>query len=278
MTNLPLLKNKTIIVTGGAGVLGSAFSLEVAKNGANTVVIGRNEEKAKAFVDQLKSQGYEALAIACDVTNKKELENAAKLIMDTYGSIDALINNAGGNHPSATTENRFASESDGLIRDFFKMDEAAINNLFELNFIGTLLPTQVFARYMKKENHPSIINISSMSAFKPLTKIPAYSASKAAINNLTQWLAVHFASAGIRVNAIAPGFFISEQNKQLLFNEDGTKTKRAESIIEHTPMQRFGHSNELLGTLMYLLNHETSGFVTGIIIPVDGGFSAFGGI
>jgi len=275
---LQLFKNKTIVITGGAGVLGSAFSLSVAELGANVVVIGRNEEKAQAFVHTLQSQGYKALAIACDVTNKDDLERAAIKIMATYGSIDALINNAGGNHPNATTENRFGIESDDKIRDFFKMDEVAINHLFELNFIGTLLPTQVFAKYMKKENNPTVINISSMSAFKPLTKIPAYSASKAAINNLTQWLAVHFASLGIRVNAIAPGFFVSEQNRQLLFKSDGTKSARAESIIEHTPMQRFGEAQELVGTLIYLLNHEVSSFVTGIIIPVDGGFSAYGGI
>lgn len=272
------LKGKTVVITGGAGVLGSAFSRGVAQAGARTVIIGRNKAKAQKFADILIAEGFEVLALACDVTQRTQLEAAAQIIMKTYGSIDILINNAGGNHPMATTDNRFATEADASSRSFFDLEAEAVRQLFDLNVMGTLLPTQVFASYMKKEQHPSIINISSMSAFKPLTKIPAYSASKAAIHNLTQWLAVHFASLGIRVNAIAPGFFISEQNQALLFNEDGTKTPRAQTIIEHTPMQRFGEAKELVGTLIYLLNAEASSFVTGITIPVDGGFSAYGGI
>lgn len=274
----PFLKGKTVIITGGAGVLGSAFSRAVAQAGARTVIIGRNKAKAQAFAETLQAEGYETLALACDVTQRSELEEAAQIILKAYTSIDILINAAGGNHPKATTENRFATEAEASMRGFFDLETDAFRQLMDLNVMGTLLPTQVFASHMKKERQPSIINISSMSAFKPLTKIPAYSASKAAIHNLTQWLAVHFASIGIRVNAIAPGFFISEQNQALLFHEDGTKTSRAKTIIEHTPMQRFGEAKELVGTLLYLLNEKTSSFVTGITIPVDGGFSAYGGI
>jgi NAD(P)-dependent dehydrogenase (short-subunit alcohol dehydrogenase family) len=277
--NTSILKNKTVVITGGAGGLGSAFSLAVAKEGARVVILGRNLEKAQLFADSLTSQGFQALAVSADVTHEESLKIAADLIINRFGSIDILINNAGGNHPDATTEIRFAKDkTSDLTRDFFKMKPSAMTDLFQLNFIGTLLPTQVFASYMKKDRHPCIINISSMSAFKPLTKIPAYSAAKAAINNLTQWLAVYFASSGIRVNAIAPGFFQTDQNKQLLKNPDGSLTDRSKLILEHTPMGRFGEAEELLGTLLWLVNHESSGFVTGVIIPVDGGFSAFGGI
>jgi NAD(P)-dependent dehydrogenase (short-subunit alcohol dehydrogenase family) len=274
-----MLKNKTIIITGGAGGLGSAFSLAVAKEGANLVILGRNFDKAQAFADGLIQQGYQAFAVSADVTHEESLKKAAQLIMDRFGSIDILINNAGGNHPDATTENRFASEDPSdLMRNFFKMKLDAMDDLLKLNILGTLLPTQVFASYMKKENHPSIINISSMSAYKPLTKIPTYSAAKAAINNLTQWLSVYFASAGIRVNAIAPGFFSTDQNRHLLKKQDGSLTDRSKLIIDHTPMGRFGEPEELVGTLLWLLNHQASGFVTGVIIPVDGGFSAFSGV
>lgn len=273
------LLNKTVIVTGGAGGLGSVFSEAVGSAGANVVVLGRNLEKAEKFTATLRGKGYPSLAISADVTNVDELTEAADKIMATFGSIDVLINNAGGNHPNATTENRFASETmDKSMRDFFKTNTDDMTSLLNLNIMGTMIPTQVFAKYMKTNNDASILNISSMTAFKPLTKIPAYSAAKAGVNSLTQWLAVYFASVGIRCNAIAPGFFTTDQNRQLLFNEDGTPTARTALILDHTPMGRFGEAEELVGALHFLLNPSQSKFITGIILPIDGGFSAFSGV
>ncbi len=273
------LKGKVVVVTGGAGGLGSAFCQALIDQEAHVVVLGRNLDKAEAFAEELRKKGGEAFAVSADVTDEKSLLEAANLIIDKYHVIDILINNAGGNHPNATTEIRFASERvNDTVRDFFKMNVDDMEGLLSLNIMGSLIPTQVFAKFMDKERHPSIINISSMSAFKPLTKIPTYSAAKAAINNLTQWMAVYFASAGIRVNALAPGFFATDQNRHLLFNQDGSKTARTALILDHTPMGRFGEPEELIGTLLWLLDHEVSGFVTGIIVPVDGGFSAFSGI
>lgn len=273
------LKNKTVIVTGGAGGLGSVFSEAVALAGANVVILGRNLEKAEKFSLQLEAKGYPSLALSADVTSVKDLNQAAEQILNRFGSIDVLINNAGGNHPNATTENRFASEVvDESIRDFFKTNTDEMTHLLNLNIMGTLIPTQVFAKYMTSDRDPVIINISSMSAFKPLTKIPAYSAAKAGVNSLTQWLAVYFASANIRVNAIAPGFFATDQNRQLLYNQDGTPTPRTALILEHTPMNRFGETEDLVGALNFLLNKKQSRFITGIILPVDGGFSAYSGV
>lgn len=272
------LVNKTVIITGGAGVLGSVFTYAVANAGANVVVLGRNLEKAQELVNELESKGFKAIAVSADVTDKKSLEEAAKTIIKTYKTIDVLINNAGGNHPNATTSNRFASEAESSVKDFFNLDDQSIRQVLDLNIMGTLLPTQVFGSYMEKDRHPNIINISSMAAFHPLTKVPVYSAAKASINNFTQWMAVYFASTGIRVNAIAPGFFSSDQNRELLWNKDGSPTERTKIIIEHTPMRRFGEPKELIGTLLWLLNPKESGFVTGIVVPIDGGFSAFSGV
>lgn len=275
----PSLKGKTAIITGGAGGLGSAFSEALAKEGCNVVILGRSLDKAEAFANALLSQGYEAFAVSADVTNPESLEVASKAILGKYQTIDILINNAGGNHPNATTENRFASESlNKDMRDFFKMNVGDMENLLNLNIMGTLIPTQVFARHMTGDRKPVIINISSMAAFKPLTKIPTYSAAKASINNLTQWMAVYFASSGIRVNALAPGFFSTDQNRHLLFTPDGNPTPRTKLILDHTPMGRFGEPEELIGTLLWLVDSELSGFVTGIVVPVDGGFSAFAGV
>ncbi len=275
----PSLKGKTAIITGGAGGLGSAFSEALAKEGCNVVILGRSLDKAEAFANELKTQGYEAFAVSADVTNPESLEVASKAILEKYQTIDILINNAGGNHPNATTENRFAAEAMGKdMRDFFKMNITDMENLLNLNIMGTLIPTQVFARHMTGNRKPVIINISSMAAFKPLTKIPTYSAAKASVNNLTQWMAVYFASSGIRVNALAPGFFSTDQNRHLLFTPEGTPTPRTKLILDHTPMGRFGEPEELIGTLLWLLDPELSGFVTGIVVPVDGGFSAFSGV
>lgn len=275
----PSLKGKTAIITGGAGGLGSAFSEALAKEGCHVVILGRNLDKAQAFAQTLINEGYEAFAVSADVTNPESLELASKTILEKYQTIDILINNAGGNHPNATTENRFASEAvDSKMRDFFKMNIGDMENLLNLNIMGTLIPTQVFAKHMTGSRKPAIVNISSMSAFKPLTKIPTYSAAKASINNLTQWMSVYFASAGIRVNALAPGFFSTDQNRHLLFTPEGNPTPRTKLILDHTPMGRFGEPEELIGTLLWLLDSDISGFVTGIVVPVDGGFSAFSGV
>ena len=273
------LTNKTVIVTGGAGGLGSVFSEAVAHEGAKVVILGRNLEKAQDFAQTLVNKGYSAIGVGADVTSKDELEAVAKQVLETFGSIDILINNAGGNHPNATTDNRFAKEAINQdVKDFFQTNAVDMTNLLNLNIMGTLIPCQVFAKEMKADNNPSIINISSMTAFKPLTKIPAYSAAKAGVNNLTQWLAVYFASVGIRVNAIAPGFFSTDQNRHLLYKEDNTPTPRTQLILDHTPMGRFGEPEDLIGTLLFLLNYQHSQFITGVVIPVDGGFSAFSGV
>jgi NAD(P)-dependent dehydrogenase (short-subunit alcohol dehydrogenase family) len=277
----PNLKDKVVVITGGAGVLGSAFTLAVAKAGAKVVIIGRNEQKAQKFADELMQKGYQAMGVAANVLDIQSLEEAHQKVLHTFGKTNILINCAGGNDPKATTQDEYFNLNNyetKSTRGFFDLDLNAFNDVFGLNFTGTLLPTQVFAKDMIGSDHPTIVNISSMSAFNPLTKIPAYAAAKAAINNFTQWLAVHFASSGIRVNAIAPGFFSTEQNATLLWNPDGTPTPRTKKIISQTPMGRFGEAHELMGTLLWLLDHEASGFVTGVVVPVDGGFSAYSGV
>lgn len=272
------LKDKVVVITGGAGGLGSAFSRIVASFGAKVVVIGRNEKKAQAFAETLVEQGHQAMGLSVDVTDKDALVRAHEVVLSTYGKTDILINCAGGNHPKATTTEETFGPGHDDTRGFFDLDQDAFNDVFRLNFTGTLLPTQVFAKDMIGNPETSIVNISSMSAYAPLTKIPAYSAAKAAINNFTQWLAVHFAKENIRVNAIAPGFFLTEQNASLLKHENGEYTKRTEKILSQTPMGRFGEADELTGTLLWLLDPRASGFVTGIVVPVDGGFSAFSGV
>jgi NAD(P)-dependent dehydrogenase (short-subunit alcohol dehydrogenase family) len=272
------LKDKVVVITGGAGGLGSSFSRIVASFGAKVVIIGRNEKKAQAYAKTLADEGHEAIGLSVDVTDKDALIRAHKIVLSTYGKTDILINCAGGNHPKATTTEEVFNPSHDGTRGFFDLDQGAFNDVYQLNFTGTLLPIQVFAQDMIGNTEASIINISSMSAYAPLTKIPAYSAAKAAINNFTQWLAVHFAKEHIRVNAIAPGFFLTEQNASLLKHENGEYTKRTEKILSQTPMGRFGEAEELTGTLLWLLDPRASGFVTGIVVPVDGGFSAFSGV
>ncbi len=281
MNNHQFLKDKVVVITGGAGGLGSFFSRAVAQSGAKVVILGRNEQKAIDFANDLKKEGFEALGVAANVLDKESLKKAHQKVLDIFGKTNILINCAGGNHPKATTQDETFNQENydaKNSRSFFDLDLEAFNDVFGLNFTGTLLPTQEFAQDMIGKKDSSIVNISSMSAFTPLTKIPAYSAAKAAINNFTQWLAVHFASSGIRVNAIAPGFFSTEQNASLLWNEDGTPTPRTKKIISQTPMGRFGEAHELMGTLLWLLDQKASGFVTGIVVPVDGGFSAFSGV
>ena len=281
------LSGKTAVVTGGGGVLCSGFSKTLAEAGAKVAVCDLRLEAAEKVAAEIREVGGEAMAVEMNVLDKASVEAACAKILEKYGAVDILLNGAGGNNPKGTTtrdnltpEEVEALDADGTIegvKTFFDLDPEGISFVFNLNFLGTLIPTQVFARGMAKTGG-TIINVSSMNAFRPLTRIPAYSGAKAAVSNFTQWLAVHFANCNIRVNAIAPGFFATNQNRTLLFNEDGSLTPRSHKIISQTPMGRFGEPEELLGTLRFLIDNDASGFVTGITIPVDGGFSAYSGV
>lgn len=275
------LTDKVVVITGGAGVLGSSFSRACAQAGAKVVILGRSLEKALKLKDEIAKSGYTALAVSADVLNKESIEKAKEIVNQVFGPVDILINAAGGNDPKATTKDEYFNEETVLNNQdmhFFNMDLKGFDYVFGLNFQGTLIPSQVFMKDMIGKEGCSVLNISSMSSYNPLTKVAAYSAAKAAINNFTQWMAVHFAQAGIRVNAMAPGFFVTEQNKNLLVNADGTLTPRSHKIIEATPMKRFGEPDELIGTLLYLIDPKQSKFVTGIVVPVDGGFSSYSGV
>ena len=273
------LKNKVVVVTGAGGVLCSIFAEALSKTGAKIALLDINEEAAKANADKIAEQGGIAKGYACNVLNRESIEEAHQAILKDFGSCDILINGAGGNNPKATTDNEyFTAEDMGKMKTFFDLDKEGVEFVFNLNFLGTLLPTQVFAQDMLSKEDASIINISSMNAYTPLTKIPAYSGAKAAISNFTQWLAVHFSKTNIRCNAIAPGFFVTKQNEKLLFNEDKTPTPRTEKILNSTPMGRFGKAEELIGALLFLVSKDASSFVNGIVIPVDGGFSAYSGV
>ena len=286
MKQLPFqidLSGKTAVITGGGGVLCSGFAKTVAACGANVAILDLKLESAQKVADEIAADGGKVIALATNVLSKESLEEAKKAILEKFGGVDILINGAGGNNPKGTTtkEYLFPEDLEGAKEDittFFELDPEGIGFVFNLNFIGTLLPTQVFAREMAKAEHPVILNVSSMNSFRPLTKIPAYSAAKAAISNFTMWLAVHFSKVGIRVNAIAPGFFATAQNHALLFNEDGSLTPRSDKIISHTPMGRFGVPEDLDGTLLWLLSDKASGFVNGVVVPVDGGFAAYSGV
>lgn len=281
--NIPFqvnLEGKVVVVTGGSGVLGSAFCKALAQCGAKIAIIGRTEHKVHKLAADINQKGGTAIGLAADVLDKAELETAREKIQQAFGSCDILINGAGGNHPKGTTDLEYFNQGDLQkdVRTFFDLDEEGINYVFQLNFLGTLLPSQVFGKDMVEKKSGTIINISSMNAFSPLTKIPAYSGAKAAVSNFTQWLAVHMSKAGVRVNAIAPGFFLTDQNRSLLLDNDGVLTERAEKIISQTPMARFGKSEELIGTLLWLVDDRASGFVNGVVVPVDGGFSAYSGV
>lgn len=281
LSNKPDLTGKVAVVTGGGGVLGSDFCKALAMCNAKVAVLDLSLDNAQALVKEIKDLGHEALAVKVDVLDKASIEEAHSQVLAQFGKCDILLNCAGGNHPRATTDDEFFSKdtlADENKKSFFDLDPKGVDFVFGLNFKGTLLPTQVFGLDMIDKPGATIINISSMNAFTPLTKIPAYSAAKAAISNFTQWLAVHFAKTGIRVNAIAPGFFSTAQNKALLWNEDGTPTARSHKILNNTPMGRFGEPDELLGTLLWLVDNNASGFVTGVVVPVDGGFSAYSGV
>ena len=273
------LKDKVIVITGAGGVLCSMFAEALAKTGAKIALLDINEAAAKENAEKIIADGGVAKGYMCNVLDKDSIEQAHKAILADFGLCDILINGAGGNNPKATTDNEYFKPEDlGNIKTFFDLDKEGVEFVFNLNFLGTLLPTQVFAQDMLDKDDASIINISSMNAFTPLTKIPAYSGAKAAISNFTQWLAVHFSKTNIRCNAIAPGFFVTKQNEKLLFNDDGTPTPRTDKILSATPMGRFGKAEELIGTLLFLLSKDASSFVNGVVIPVDGGFSAYSGV
>lgn len=274
------LTNKVAVVTGAGGVICGMYARTLAKAGAKVALLDRNEEAAEKIAAEIRQRGGTAGAYRVDVLDKESLRAAHRAILKDLGSCDILINGAGGNNPKANTDKEYYEKGD-MDTDtvtFFDLDEKGVEFVFNLNFIGTLLPTQEFAKDMLDKSGCSIINISSMNAYTPLTKIPAYSGAKAAVSNFTQWLAVHFSKTGIRVNAVAPGFFVTKQNEKLLFNPDGTPTPRTRKILAATPMGRFGEAEELNGALLFLLNNEASGFITGAVIPIDGGFSAYSGV
>ncbi|MBQ8897326.1 MAG: SDR family oxidoreductase [Clostridia bacterium] len=277
------LSGKVAVVTGGSGVLCSGFAKALAASGAAIAIIGRREAAAVAVAEEIIAEGGKAIGISADVTDKASLFAARERINAELGTTDILINGAGGNNPKGTTTKEYLFPEDleekaADIATFFDLDESGVRTVFDVNFIGTLLPTQVFAVDMANKADAVIINVSSMNSFRPLTKIPAYSAAKAAVSNFTQWLAVHFAPVGIRVNAIAPGFFVTEQNRNLLMKPDGSLTPRSEKILAHTPMGRFGDPDDLTGTLLWLVDKGSSGFVNGVVVPVDSGFAAYSGV
>ncbi len=277
------LGNEVAVVTGGYGTLGSAFVKALAKCGADIFILGRNPEKGKDLLNQILEEGIEADILRCDVLKTEDLKKARQIIKEDYGKkqVDILINCAGGNHPDGTTSKEYFHEEDLEKEDvttFFNLDKKGFRHVFDLNFVGTFLTTQVFAKDMIESDTATVINISSMNAFTPLTKIPAYSGAKAAVSNFTKWLAVYFSQVNIRVNAIAPGFYLTEQNKELLLNDNGSYTDRAQKILNHTPMGRFGEKEDLVGTLLWLVSKDCSGFVNGTVVPVDGGFSAYSGV
>jgi NAD(P)-dependent dehydrogenase (short-subunit alcohol dehydrogenase family) len=266
------IQGQTAVITGGSGQLGRAMAQCLAQHGAKVAILSLHTETSEKVAGMIKAEGGQAIGVACDVLDRDALERTRALVTETYGPIDILINAAGGNHPNATTSKDIP---------FFDLDVHAINDVFSTNFTGTLQCCQVFGRDMAEQGHGCIVNITSMSALRPLTRIPAYGAAKAAVANFTQWLAVHLAqeySPAIRVNAIAPGFFLTEQNRYLMVDaQSGAMTLRGQAIIDNTPMGRLGAPEDLLGTLLWLVS-PASAFVTGVVIPIDGGFSSFSGV
>lgn len=277
------LKGRVAVVTGGGGVLCSAFAKDLAAQGVKVAVLDLNKDAAQAVADEINENGGTAIAVGCNVLEKESLDAARNEVNEKLGTCDILLNGAGGNNPKGTTSKEkfeladIAEKAEG-VKTFFDLDAKGIEFVFNLNFLGTLLTTQAFAIDMVGKENTTIINVSSMNAFRPLTKIPAYSAAKAAISNFTQFMAVHFSEVGIRVNALAPGFFSTNQNKALLYNEDGSLTPRSEKILNHTPLGRFGTPEDLTGALLFLADEKYSAFVTGVILPIDGGFAAYSGV
>ena len=274
------LEGKVAVVTGAGGVLCSGFAKTLARAGAKVALLDINEEAAMDFAKEITEEGGIAKAYKCNVLDKESCQAVADEVEKDFGKCDLLINGAGGNNARATTDKEyyFPGDIDEDCKNFFNLDSDGVAFVFNLNFLGTLIPTQAFAKQMLGREGCNIINISSMNAFTPLTKIPAYSGAKAAISNFTQWLAVHFSKEGIRVNAIAPGFFSTKQNAALLWNPDGSPTPRTGKILAATPMGRFGEASELDGALLFLVNNDAAGFITGVVLPVDGGFSSYSGV
>ncbi|MHC5189537.1 SDR family oxidoreductase [Enterococcus cecorum] len=272
-------KNKVVVITGAGGVICGYLAKEFAKADAKVALLDLNEAAAQKYVDEIVAEDGVAKAYQANVLDRANLEAVKEAVLADFGAIDILINGAGGNNPKATTDNEFHElDLPAETKTFFDLDKAGIEFVFNLNYLGTLLPTQVFAKEMVGRKGANIINISSMNAFTPLTKIPAYSGAKAAISNFTQWLAVHFSKVGIRCNAIAPGFLVTNQNRSLLFDEAGNPTARAHKILTNTPMNRFGEAEELVGGVFFLADESLSSFVNGVILPIDGGFAAYSGV
>lgn len=273
------LKNKVIVITGAGGVLCGEMAKDLGKCGAKIAVLDLTKEKADAVASSIVNEGGVAKGYACNVLDEEGLKKVHKAINEDLGKIDILLNGAGGNSPKATTsEEYFTKEHEEGAISFFDLEKSGVEFVFDLNFMGTFLPTKEFAKDMVGRKGCSILNVSSMNAFTPLTKIPAYSGAKAAVSNFTKWLAVHFSKVGIRVNAIAPGFLVTGQNKALLFDEKGNPTARTKKILAATPMERFGEPKELLGAVRFLLDEEASSFITGVVLPIDGGFSSYSGV
>jgi NAD(P)-dependent dehydrogenase (short-subunit alcohol dehydrogenase family) len=277
------LSGEVAVVTGGGGILCSCMAEALAECGAKVAVADLRQEAADKAAAAIRAKGGKAIGVACNVLEKASLEQACAVIEKEFGPITTLINGAGGNHPKGATTKEYLFPDDLKqtvegVTTFYDLDPKGVEFVFNLNFLGTLLPTQVFTKSMARAGRGTVINVSSMNAFTPLTKIPAYSGAKAAVSNFTQWLAVHFSKVGIRVNAIAPGFFLTDQNRALLTKPDGALTPRGNTIIAHTPMGKFGQPDDLIGALLWLASAKGAGFVTGTVIPVDGGFSAFSGV
>ena len=281
MINLTLnidYSGKVVVVTGAGGLICGAMARAFAQSGAKVAALDLNEDKVKALADELKAEGFICEGYKANVLDAVALEEVHQTVLKDLGFCDILINGAGGNNPRATTDNEYQHEAKEGGKSFFDLDSDGVDFVFKLNFQGTLLPTQTFAKDMVNKQEGCILNISSMNAYTPLTKIPAYSAAKAGVSNFTQWLATHFAGTGIRCNAIAPGFLVSAQNKALLFNEDGTPTARSAKILNSTPARRFVNAYELLGATLFLCDNKSASAITGVVLPIDCGFSAYSGV
>lgn len=271
------LSNKVVAITGGSGVIGSEMSRALAHSGAKVAIISLNNN-ADELIEEIRSNGGNVEVFLGDVTDKASMEAVKKDIHREFGTVDILINGAGGNAPGGTTEDERYNPNETTEKNFFNLDEKEVGFVFDLNFLGTFIPTQVFAEDMVDKETAAIINISSMNAFKPLTKIPAYSGAKSAVSNFTEWLSMYFSNTNIRVNAIAPGFLLTKQNEALLLDKDGNYTERSKKILAATPMGRFGEPHELIGALLFLVYAPASSFVNGVVLPIDGGFNAYSGV
>ncbi|MBO4490895.1 MAG: SDR family oxidoreductase [Lentisphaeria bacterium] len=277
------LTGKVAVVTGGGGILCGEMSRALAAAGAKVAILDLKKEAADRVAAGIREKGGEAMGVAANVLDQASLAEAEKIVRDAYGVCDILVNGAGGNNPKGTTSKEYLfpedlTNADPSVKTFFDLDPKGVGFVFDLNFLGALLTTQAFCRGMAERKSGCVINVSSMNAFTPLTKIPAYSGAKAAVSNFTRWLAVHFSKVNIRVNAIAPGFFLTEQNRTLLTNPDGSLTARGKTILAHTPQGRFGTPEDLSGALLFLTDDTASSFINGVVLPVDGAFSSFSGV